>query len=273
MNLPLNQFKAWMQERRKPVPLGTWMMTHSAQVSEAMGFAGFDFLVLDMEHVPVDSADAVTIMRALEGTPTKGGQIVVRLPWNDPIIVKRLLDGGATTLMFPFIQNADEARSAVASTRYPLDGNGGTRGCAAVHRASRYGAIPNYLKTANDSVCTIMQIETPEALANIPAIAAVEGVDAVFIGPGDLSANMGYLGNIANEDVRHALKTGVDAVHAAGKPCGIVLGNPEMVRWAIELGYDFVAIGSDMSMLLARAKEQIAAVRGEKQQQAAGGVY
>ncbi|MGL6070243.1 HpcH/HpaI aldolase family protein [Craterilacuibacter sp.] len=273
MNLPLNQFKTWMQERRKPVPLGTWMMTASAQVSEAMGFVGFDFLVLDMEHVPVDSADAVTIMRALEGTPTKGGQVVVRLPWNDPIIVKRLLDGGATTLMFPFIQNADEARSAVASTRYPLDGNGGTRGCAAVHRASRYGAIPDYLKNANDSVCTIMQIETPEALARIPEIAAVEGVDVIFIGPGDLSANMGHLGDISSEDVRHALKTGVEAAHAAGKPCGIVLGNPQMVRWAIELGYDYVAIGSDMSMLLARAKEQIAAVRGVEQQQTAGGVY
>ncbi|TIC83404.1 HpcH/HpaI aldolase family protein [Crenobacter intestini] len=273
MTFPHNAFKEWMQARRKPVPLGTWMMTHSAQVSEALGFVGFDFLVLDMEHVPVDSADAVTIMRALEGTPTKGGQVVVRLPWNDAVLVKRVLDGGATTLMFPFIQNAEEAKSAVASTRYPLNGNGGTRGCAAVHRASRYGAIGNYLQLANDSVCTIMQIETPEALANIPEIAAVEGVDAIFIGPGDLSANMGHLGNIANDDVRHALKAGVDAVHAAGKPCGIVLGNPEMVRWAIELGYDFVAIGSDMSMMLARAKEQIAAVRGVAAQQAAGGVY
>lgn len=273
MNLLHNQFKQWLQQQRQPVPVGTWMMTASAAVSEALGFAGFDFLVLDMEHVPVDSADAVTLLRTLAGTPVNQGQVVVRLPWNDPIIVKRMLDGGATTLMFPFIQNAQEAAAAVASTRYPIADNGGTRGCAAVHRGSRYGQLPDYLQQANAANCVIVQIETPEALERLPEIAAVEGVDAIFIGPGDLSANMGHLGNVAHPDVQSALQQGVTLCHQLGKPCGIVLGNPEMVRGAIAMGYDFVAIGSDMSMLLARAREQLAAVRGDNVQTQSGGVY
>lgn len=268
-----NTFKSWLQQRRQPVPLGTWMMTGSPAVAEAMGYVGFDFLVLDTEHVPVDSADAISIMRALAGTPTREGQVVVRLPWNDPIIVKRMLDGGVHTLMFPFIQNAEEARQAVASTRYPLNGNGGTRGVAAVHRGSRFGAIPDYLKKANAANCVILQIETPEALSKLPEIAEVDGVDAIFVGPGDLSANMGHIGDIAHPEVKTALQHAVKVCHAANKPCGIVLGTPELVAEAISWGYDYVAVASDMSMLLARARDQIATIRGQTVQAAKGGVY
>lgn len=271
MNTPKNQFKAWLSERRQPVPLGTWMMTGSAAVAEAMGYVGFDFLVMDTEHVPVDQVDALAIMRALAGTPTT--QVLMRLPWNDPVVVKKALDGGAQSLMFPFVQNADEARAAVASTRYPLAGNGGTRGVAAVHRASRYGAFANYMNEANEQICVVTQLETPQAVANMEAIAGVEGVDAIFIGPADLSANMGHLGNIAHPDVQAMLKNAVATCNRLGKPCGIVGGNPELVGNYISWGYSFVAIASDMSMMLARAKEQIAAVRGRAEKVVGGAVY
>ncbi len=271
MNPLHNEFKAWLKNKPEATPLGTWMMTGSDVVAEAMGFAGFNFLVLDTEHVPVEAAQVGNILRALAGTPTPNA--VLRLAWNDPVMVKRALDGGATTLMFPFIQNKEEAEKAVASSRYPMNGNGGTRGVAAVHRASRYGAIGDYLQKANESVCVILQLETPEAIDNISEIASVEGVDALFIGPGDLSANMGHIGNIAHPDVQKALKAALEASHALGKPCGIVGGNPELVSQYIAWGYDFVAIASDMSMMLARAKEQISAVRGQAVKVSGGAVY
>ncbi|CAH2602164.1 2-dehydro-3,6-dideoxy-6-sulfogluconate aldolase [Rhodovastum atsumiense] len=271
MDVPTNQFKQWLSQRRQPAPLGTWMMTGSAAVAEALGYVGFDYLVLDTEHVPVDQLDVGHILRALAGTPTR--EVLLRLPWNDAVAVKRALDAGAQSLMFPFIQTAEEARRAVAAARYPQDGNGGTRGVAAVHRASRYGAIGDYLRQANAQTCVVLQLETPEAVARMPEIAAVDGVDAIFIGPADLSANMGHLGGITHPEVQAALRQAVQSCTALGKPCGIVGGNPDLVGTYLEWGYAFVAIASDMSMLLARAREQIAAVRGRKLAIAGGAGY
>ena len=271
MKMPKNQFKEWLNTRRKPVPLGTWMMTGSATVAEAMGFVGFDFLVMDMEHVPVDTNEAIDIMRALAGTPTT--EVLARLPWNELVIIKRALDAGATSLMFPFIQNKEEAQFAVNATRYPVGDNGGTRGVAAVHRASRFGQYDDYMGQANDNICVVLQLETPTAIENMAEIASVDGVDALFIGPGDLAANMGHIGDIAHPDVQAALKAGLEKCHELGKACGIVGGNPELVCKYIEWGFDFVAIASDMSMMIARAKEQISAVRGKNEKISGGAVY
>lgn len=271
MNTPKNKFKEWFAERRKPVPLGTWMMTGSASVAEAMGFVGFDFLVMDMEHVPIDIKDAIDIMRALEGTPTK--EILTRIPWNDPVTVKRIMDAGANSLMFPFIQTKEEAEKAVNSTRYPASGNQGIRGMAAVHRASRFGQYTDYFKVANENICVVLQLETPSALENMKEIASVPGVDALFIGPGDLAANMHHIGEITDPAVQKALEEGLKKCHELGKPCGIVGGNPELVKKYIEWGFDFVAIASDMSMMIARAKEQISAVRNEDKKISGGAVY
>lgn len=176
MTLPVNRFKQWLGGSK--VPVGTWLMTASPNVAEAIGFAGFDYVMLDMEHVPVDVPQAIAIMQAVAGTPA---ELVVRLPWNDPVMVKRVLDSGAQTLMFPYIQSVEEARQAVASTRYP---GRGFRGVAAVHRASRYGTVKRYLHEADREIGVVLQLETPEAIAALPEIADVEGVDALFIGPG-----------------------------------------------------------------------------------------
>ncbi|XKE43903.1 HpcH/HpaI aldolase/citrate lyase family protein [Halomonas organivorans] len=265
MTLPKNRFKQWLGESR--VPVGTWLMTASPNVAEAIGFAGFDYVVLDMEHVPVDVPQAIAIMQAVAGTPA---DLVVRLPWNDPVMVKRVLDSGAQTLMFPYIQNAEEARQAVASTRYP---GRGFRGVAAVHRGSRYGTVKDYLKEADREIGVILQLETPEAVAALPEIAGVEGVDALFIGPGDLSAAMGHIGDIRHPEVQGAIGEAVAACRARDLPCGIVGADPALVGEYIAKGFAFVAIGSDMSLMMSRAQEYLAALRGEAASDENSGVY
>jgi 2-keto-3-deoxy-L-rhamnonate aldolase RhmA len=255
MSFPLNPFKRWLGGEGPRPPLGTWLMTGAPSTAEAMGFAGFDFLVVDMEHVPIDVPQTTALLQTIAGTPATP---VVRLPWSDQVLVKRVLDSGAQTLMFPFIQTVDEARRAVAFTRYPPHG---VRGVAAVHRASRYGKAERYLTRAADEICVVLQLETPEAVALLPEIAAVPGVDALFIGPGDLSAAMGHLGDIAHAEVQSALAAAAKAAHAYGKPVGIVGPNPATVRRFLDYGYDFAAIASDMAMMVGRAGEFLDALR------------
>ncbi len=254
MDMPRNTFKLTLQEGR--MIYGTWLMSGASSTAEALGCAGFDFLVVDMEHVPVDTPEMIEILRTMAGTPA---QAVVRLPWSDMVLVKRALDGGAQSLMFPFVQNADEARRAVASTRYPPEG---VRGVAAMHRASRFATVPNYLKDAGAEVCVIVQIETPAAMEQLPQIAAVPGVDSIFIGPGDLSASMGHLGDIAHADVQAQLKHAAQLCRKLGKPCGIVGPNPEMVGKFIEYGYSWVAVASDMGLMVGRAQEWLGKLKG-----------
>jgi len=231
-------------------------MSAAPAPAEALGCAGFDFLVVDMEHVPIDTPQMIGILRAIAGTPASP---VTRVPWNDLVMVKRAMDAGAQTIMFPFVQNAEEARRAVASTRYPPEGN---RGVAGMQRASRYSTVPNYAKLAANEQCVIVQIETLPALAELAAIAAVSGVDSIFIGPGDLSASMGHLGDIANPAVQAKLREGAELCRKLGKPCGIVGPNPDMVAKFIEYGYSWVAISSDMSMMIGRAQEWLGKLKG-----------
>ena len=265
MTLPVNRFKQWLGGSK--VPVGTWLMTASPNVAEAIGFAGFDYVMLDMEHVPVDVPQAIAIMQAVAGTPAELG---VRLPWNDPVMVKRVLDSGAQTLMFPYIQSVEEARQAVASTRYP---GRGFRGVAAVHRASRYGTVKRYLHEADREIGVVLQLETPEAIAALPEIADVEGVDALFIGPGDLSAAMGYIGDIRHPEVQGMIGNALDACRARKMPCGIVGADPELVGDYIAKGFGFVAIGSDMSLMMSRAQEYLAVLHGETATTENSGVY
>lgn len=258
MDILDNRFRALLAD--KAVPLGSWLMAGTPVTAEAMGCAGFDWLVLDMEHVPIDYQDAYQILQAVGGTPACP---VVRLAWNDLVQIKRALDIGAQTLMFPFVENAGEARSAVAATRYPQPGQAipGTRGFAAMHRASRYGTVPDYATRANGAVFSIIQLETPAALAQLEEIAAVDGVDALFVGPGDLSAAMGHIGNIGHPDVLAAIADAARRARAIGKPIGIVGPSPEMVHTFISYGYDYVAIASDMGMMMRQANAFITALK------------
>jgi len=249
MDMPVNQFKRALREAR--TIFGAWLVSGAPSTAEALGCAGFDFLVVDMEHTPVDTPEMVDTLRAIAGTPA---QAVVRLVWNDMVWLKRVLDGGAQTVLLPFVQNAEEAKRAVACTRYPPEG---VRGVAGSHRGSRFGTVPDYLKTASQEICVMVQIETLTGLAQLPAIASVPGVDSIFIGPSDLAASMGLLGDIANPAVQEKLKDAARQCRELGKPCGILGMNPEMVEKFIGYGYTWIAIGSDMAFMVARAQESL----------------
>ena len=252
-----NSFKRWLQGNGPRPPLGTWLMAAAPATAEAMGYCGFDFLVVDMEHVPIEVADLATLLRAIGCTPAVP---VVRLAaTSDQVLVKRVLDAGARTVMVPFIQTPEEAAAAVSFTRYPPEG---VRGVAAVHRGSLYGKATDYMKRANDEMAVIVQLETPEAIARLPEIAAVPGVDALFVGPGDLSASMGHIGNIAHPDVQALIASAAAAARKAGKPVGIVGPNPAMVQRFLDYGYSFAAVASDIAMMTGRATDWLGELRG-----------
>lgn len=265
-----NPFKALMSHGK--VPLGTWLMSGTASTAEAMGCIGYDWLVVDMEHVPIEFKDLLHILQAIAGTPSVP---VVRLALNDPTMVKRALDIGAQTLMFPFVQNPQEARMAVAATRYPVAGetSPGVRGFAAMHRGSRYATATDYGRKANDGIFRIIQLETPHAIAQLEEIVAVDGVDALFVGPGDLSAAMGHIGNLAHPDVQDALKNAAMRARAINKPIGIVGPNPEMVQRFLDYGYSYVAVASDMGMMMRQASAFLAAIRPALAKSIDTGVY
>ncbi|MGO4469293.1 aldolase/citrate lyase family protein, partial [Pseudoduganella sp. RAF53_2] len=179
---------------------------------------------------------------------------IVRPAWNDTVIIKRLLDVGAQTLLIPFVQDADEARRAVAATRYPPLG---VRGYSAAARASDYGRVKDYAKQCEEEICVLVQVETPQAIANIEEIAAVEGVDGIFIGPGDLAAAMGHIGNPKHPEVIAAIEQAIRRIRASGKPAGILSPDEAMARHYIEVGSMFTAVGSDIG-ILARNAEALA---------------
>ena len=240
----MNRFKQLLNQRAERTPLGTWVMSASPIVAEAVGVAGFDWGVLDMEHTPLDLMDLVHMMQAVAGTPMVP---LVRVPWNDTVNVKRVLDAGATNLLFPFIQNAEEASAAVAATRYPPQG---VRGMAGMSRGSRFGTTPDYLRTANDGICVVLQLETPQAMANLESIAAVPGVDGLFVGPGDLSGAMGHVGQLTHPEVMASMADAARRANAIGMPIGSVGGNAETVAAYRAAGYDFVAMASDLGLLM-----------------------
>ena len=253
MEMPVNHFKRAIASG--DTPYGVWLVSGSAANAEALGCAGFDFLVLDTEHTPIDTAQVADILRAISTTPAS---TIVRPAWNDMVIIKRLLDAGAQSLLIPFVQTAEEAKRAVSYTRYPPEG---VRGVAGVHRGSRYGSVPNYHKLAGAEICVIVQIETLAALDHLPAIAAVAGVDSIFVGPADLSASMGHLGDMNNPAVLDKLRSAAQTCRQLGKPCGIVGANPEIVRRYLDFGYSWVAINSDVGLMVGRATEWLGQVK------------
>ncbi|MBK9116938.1 MAG: 2-dehydro-3-deoxyglucarate aldolase [Betaproteobacteria bacterium] len=251
----MNEFHRLLADRTAKTPIGTWVMSASPIVAEAVGTAGFDWGVLDMEHTPLDLMGLVHLLQAVGNTPMVP---VVRVPWNDTVTVKRVLDAGAQTLLFPFVQDRDEAARAVAATRYPPDG---VRGMAGMSRASRFGTTPDFLRGANRTIGVVVQLETPQAIERLEQIAAVPGVDALFVGPGDLSGSMGHVGNTVHPDVMAAMAAAARRAHAIGKPVGTVGGTAEVVARYREIGYDYVAIASDLGLLMRAAQGAVQALR------------
>jgi 4-hydroxy-2-oxoheptanedioate aldolase len=249
MQLPANPLKRALRERRRQI--GLWSMLASPIATEVIAGSGFDFIVLDMEHAPNELPG---IREQLAAMQTGSAAPVVRPPWNDTVAFKRLLDLGAQNFVVPMVQSADEARRAVAATRYPP---GGVRGVAVANRANRFGRITDYLQRANDEICVHVQLETRTALANLEAIAAVDGVDGLFIGPSDLAADLGQLGNGAHPEVRRAIDDAIARICATGKAAGILTPVEADARHWLDLGATFVAVGSDLGVL-ARQTEALA---------------
>ena len=240
-----NAFKAGV--KAKKLQIGLWQSLCSNIGAEICSDSGFDWLLLDTEHSPNEIPDLLSQLQAMElGTATA----IVRPAWNDAVIIKRCLDIGAQTLLIPYVQNVEEAKAAVAATRYPPHG---IRGVSVAARASRYGRVPGYLTKANEEICVLVQVETGQALAQIEAIAKVEGVDGVFIGPSDLAASLGHVGNPQHADVQAAMKNAVERLTAIGVPAGILTGNEDEARRYIDWGYLFVAVGSDVGLLAKNA--------------------
>jgi 4-hydroxy-2-oxoheptanedioate aldolase len=250
MDLPVNAFKRALAAKRAQI--GLWCSLSSNYVIEAVAPAGFDWLLLDMEHSPNDLTQVLSQLQAVAPYPTNA---VVRLPWNDFVATKRMLDIGAQTLLFPYVQNADEARQAVASTRYPP---AGIRGVAGTTRATRFGRVKDYAKRAHEELCVLVQVETKEALESLAAIADVEGIDGVFIGPADLHASLGYPGETANPAVLPIIEDAIKRIRARGKAPGILTPDEKLARRYLELGALFVAVGADAG-LLARGADALAA--------------
>jgi 4-hydroxy-2-oxoheptanedioate aldolase len=249
-NMPRNTFKQAITSGQRQV--GLWSGLASPIVAEIIAGAGFDWIVIDGEHGPNDISTLLPQLQAMRGGTAEP---VFRVPWNDMVIIKRAMDVGARTLLIPFVQNVEEALRAVAATRYPPLG---IRGVSVAPRANDYGRIQNYHRNAHLDTCVLVQVETRVALREIESIAKVEGVDGIFIGPSDLAADFGQLGNPRQAEVQAALKDAASRIRAAGKAAGILTGNLDDVESLFEMGYNFVAVGSDVG-LLARTAEQVAA--------------
>lgn len=235
--------------------LGMWSALASPVVAEILAGAGFDWIVIDGEHGPNDIAELLGQLQAMRsGT----AEPVYRVPWNDMVIIKRALDVGARSLLVPFVQSAEEARRAVAATRYPPRG---VRGVAVVVRASDFGRVSQYLENAHDDTCVLVQLETRAALKELEAIAEVDGVDGMFIGPSDLSADMGHLGNSKHPEVQAAIKQAIERIHSAGKPAGTVVRSAEEAEAMFALGFNFVAAGIDVAVLTRSAEELVARLK------------
>jgi 4-hydroxy-2-oxoheptanedioate aldolase len=245
MDLPRNEFKHAIAAGK--LQIGLWCSLCSNVAAEIVSHSGYDWLLLDTEHSPNEVPD---ILSQLQATQAGTASAIVRPAWNDMVLIKRYLDIGAQTLLIPFVQNADEARAAVAATRYPPDG---IRGITGSGRASRYGRVKDYLKNAGSEICVLVQVETRSALDQIEAIASVEGVDGVFIGPNDLSASFGQIGNWGHPEVQAALEDAVKRLNKIGKPAGILTPNEEEAKRFIQWGYTFVAVGSDIGLLAKNA--------------------
>ncbi|MBA1157047.1 4-hydroxy-2-oxoheptanedioate aldolase [Microvirga mediterraneensis] len=250
MTIPQNSFKRALLEGRQQV--GLWCSLPGSYVAEAVAGSGFDWLLFDTEHSP---GDPLTVLSQLQAVAPYAVSPVVRPASNDTVLIKRFLDIGAQTLLVPYVQNADEARQAVAAMRYPP---AGVRGVSGLTRATRFGRAAGYAERASEELCLLVQIETVEALASLEEIAAVEGVDGAFIGPADLAASLGHVGEPGHPDVVAAVEDAIRRIRACGKPAGILTPDTAFAERCITLGTTFTAVAIDVG-ILARTSEKIAA--------------
>ena len=225
--------------------IGCWVSLANPITTEILGLAGFDWLLIDGEHSPNELASFVQQLMALKDSASAP---FVRPQWNDVVLIKRLLDAGFYNFLIPCVETAEEARMAVAATRYPP---AGIRGVSVSMRSNHYGTVKDYQQVINDNITVTVQIESPKAVENVDAICAVEGIDAVFIGPSDLAASYGHLGNPAHPEVQAAMRRIIDRAKAHGTPVGTLAPVESDARRYMEMGVTMVAVGSDQGVFRA----------------------
>jgi 4-hydroxy-2-oxoheptanedioate aldolase len=231
--------------------IGLWHSLSSHFTVEILAECGFDWLLLDTEHSPNELPMVHSQLQAVAGNPTHA---VVRPAWNDQVVIKRLLDIGAQSFLIPFIETEEEALKAVASTRYPPKG---VRGFASQSRASKFGSVTDYYQRADEEICVLLQIESEKGLTNLEKIARVDGVDGVFVGPGDLSAALGYLGQPAHPEVVKVIDDTIRRIKTCGVAPGVLTGDTKLAQHYIEQGCQFTAVGSDIGVLVSGAKQLV----------------
>jgi 4-hydroxy-2-oxoheptanedioate aldolase len=256
MDLPRNKFKQGLREGRQQI--GFWCTLASSYAIEAVAGSGYDWLLLDTEHTPIDIEG---VLHQLQAVAAYDVSPIVRPVSNDTVVIKRLLDIGVQTLLIPYVQTVDEARAAVAAVRYPPKG---VRGISSVTRATKFGRVPGYHARADEEICVIVQIETVPTLDHIEAIAAVDGIDALFVGPGDLAATLGFPGEPGHPEVKRVVEDTISRIRAAGKPAGILTPDLAFARRAVECGSLFTAIATDTAILARGSETALAAFRDKK---------
>lgn len=235
-----NSFKRDLRAGKKLI--GCWSSLSNAITTEVLGVAGFDWILLDGEHSPNDVATFIPQLMALKDSPSAP---VVRPSSNNEVEIKRLLDAGFYNFLVPFVESVDEAKRAVSATRYPPEG---IRGVSVSQRSNRYGTVPDYFKSINEHICVMVQIESRAGVAAARDIAALDGVDCIFVGPSDLAAGLGHLGNAGHPEVQAAIAAVFADAKACGKPTGILAPVEADARRYMAMGATFVAVGSDLGV-------------------------
>ncbi len=254
MKNPANLFKAALKAGRPQI--GIWNGLSGSMATELLAGCGFDWVLIDTEHSPIEVSDALQGLQAIAGYPDVSA--IVRPAANDTVLIKRFLDIGAQTLLLPYIETADAARAAVRAMRY---GPRGIRGVSGMTRATRFGGVGNYAASADDELCLLLQTETIGALERIEEIATVDGVDGIFIGPSDLAASMGYPGQGTHPEVMEAVEGAIGKMVAMGMPVGILTPDAAFTRRCIDLGTTFTAVGVDLVLLAEGARALAASFR------------
>ena len=253
IDLPRNAFKRAISAGTAQI--GLWSSLSSNYSVEVIAGAGFDWLLLDMEHSPNDLESLLSQLQAAAPYP---GEPVVRVPWNDMVTIKRVLDAGAKSLLIPYVCSVEEAKAAVSYTRYPP---AGVRGVAGTTRATRFGRVKDYAKRAHEEICVLVQVETKPALDQLEAICAVDGVDGVFIGPADLHASMGYPGETANPKVAPLIEEAMRRIRKCGKAPGVLTPVEADAKKYLAAGALFCAVGADVGILARGAETLLAKFR------------
>ncbi len=238
----VNPFKRALREGRTQI--GMWLALANSYTAEICATAGFDWLLIDGEHAPNDIPLILQQLQVLAAYP---GSAVVRATTGNSVLIKQLLDIGAQTLLIPMVETAEQARELVAAVRYPPRGVRGIG--ASISRVSRWLAFPDYLANGEEEICLLVQVESKLGLENVAAIANVDGIDGVFLGPSDLAASLGHRGNPGHPGVVAAIEAAIATILATGKPAGLLTPDEKLARRYLELGATFVAVGTEAALL------------------------